>query len=91
MPLARGAGLEAAMTLDVLQAGLTITEVECEIRHKGHAADERTLLARANRYREVLTAVSTRRITSTVASGRASVGQRLRPHRREAATTEEDA
>src|SRR5690606_3799042 len=31
MPLARGAGLDPAMTLDVLQAGYTVTEVECEI------------------------------------------------------------
>ncbi len=90
MPLARGAGLEAAMTLDVLQAGLTITEVECEIRHKGQAADERTVLARANRYREVLTAVSARRLRSTVASTRASVDQRLRHHRGEAGAAKED-
>ncbi|MDN4477701.1 glycosyltransferase family 2 protein [Demequina lignilytica] len=90
MPLARGAGLEAAMTLDVLQAGLTITEVECEIRHKGHAADERTMLARANRYREVLTAVSSRRLRSTASSTRASVDRRLHPARGEAATAKED-
>ncbi len=79
------------MTLDVLQAGLTITEVECEIRHKGHAADERTVLARANRYREVLTAVSSRRIRSTMASTRATVDHRLHPPREEGTTAKEDA
>src|SRR5690606_28769137 len=36
MPLARGTGLEVGMTLDVLTAGLTVTEVACEIRHKPH-------------------------------------------------------
>lgn len=91
MPLARGAGLEPAMTLDVLRAGLTITEVECEIRHRGHAADERTPIARANRYREVLTAVSSRRLRSTAASTRAAVDRRLRPARGEGSTAREDA
>ncbi|WP_296668040.1 glycosyltransferase [Demequina sp.] len=91
MPLARGAGLEAAMTLDVLHAGFTITEVECEIRHKGPSIEDRTPVGRANRYREVLTAVSARRIRTRMSTTRAAVGHRLRPHRGEASTTREDA
>ncbi|SEJ66821.1 Glycosyl transferase family 2 [Demequina mangrovi] len=79
MPLARGNGLEVAMTLDVLHAGLAITEVECEIRHKGPSIEDRTPVGRANRYREVLTVVSSRRIRSRMQSTRASVGNRLRP------------
>ena len=88
MPLARGGGLEAGMTLDVLHAGLTITEVDCEIRHKAYGARERTPVARANRYREVFTAVSARRIRSRVDTTRTSVDPRLHPARPE---SEEDA
>ncbi|WP_227589962.1 glycosyltransferase family 2 protein [Demequina pelophila] len=64
MPLARGAGLEAGMTLDIIHAGLTVTEIECEIRHK--AAPARTPVAKANRYREVIAALATRRIKSAM-------------------------
>ncbi|WP_228375140.1 glycosyltransferase [Demequina iriomotensis] len=84
MPLARGNGLEVAMTLDVLHAGLAITEVECDIRHKGPSIEDRTPMGRANRYREVLTVVSARRIRARMQSTQASVEQRLRPHRDEA-------
>lgn len=61
MPLARGAGLDPAMTLDVLYAGLRVTEVECELRHKPHAAGARAL-RNANQYRDVMMALSSRRI-----------------------------
>lgn len=91
MPLARGSGLEPAMALDVLHAGLTITEVECDIRHKGPSIEDRTPMGRANRYREVLTAVSARRIRGTVASTRSAVGRRLRPEGDETETPREDA
>ncbi|WP_286214364.1 glycosyltransferase [Demequina sediminis] len=76
LPLARGSGLEPGMTLDVLAAGLAITEVECDIRHKGPSIDDRTPMGRANRYREVLTAVSTRRVRASIDSTRAAIVRR---------------
>jgi hypothetical protein len=76
LPLARGSGLEPGMTLDVLAAGLAITEVECDIRHKGPSIDDRTPMGRANRYREVLTAVSARRVRATIDSTRAAIVRR---------------
>lgn len=76
LPLARGSGLEPGMTLDVLAAGLAITEVECDIRHKGPSIDDRTPMGRANRYREVLTAVSARRVRASIDSTRAAIVRR---------------
>ncbi len=61
MPLARGAGLDPAMTLDVLQAGFAVTEVDCEIRHKPHTGGS-PALRRASQYRDVMIALSSRRI-----------------------------
>jgi len=61
MPLARGGGLETAITLDAIDAGLTVTEVACEMRHRPgkHAG---TALGRASQYRDVMMAISARRI-----------------------------
>lgn len=61
MPLARGAGLDPAMTLDVLYAGFSVTEVECELRHKPPSAGARAVRS-ANQYRDVMMALSSRRI-----------------------------
>lgn len=61
MPLARGAGLDPAMTLDVLHAGMTVTEVECELRHKPHTPGSRAL-RNTSQYRDVMMALSSRRI-----------------------------
>lgn len=60
-PLARGGGLETAVTLDVIHAGLTVTEVACELRHRPskHAGKP---LTRASQYRDVMMAISARRI-----------------------------
>jgi len=76
MPLARGAGLDPAMTLDVLAAGLTVTEVECEIRHKAQAPASRAL-RQASQYRDVMMALSSRRIRGGIESTQAAVGDTL--------------
>lgn len=75
IPLARGAGMEVGMTIDILHAGLTVTEVECEIRHRGGRL--RSATARASQYRDVMMAVSTRGVRDGLRATRASVGQRL--------------
>jgi hypothetical protein len=62
IPLSHGAGLDVGMTLDVLQAGLTATEVECEIRVRPAPAGARAPLLHANQYRDVMVAVGSRRI-----------------------------
>lgn len=58
IPLARGAGMDVGMTLDVLNAGLTATEVECDIRHR--AGRNRVATVRASQYRDVMMAVGAR-------------------------------
>ncbi len=65
LPLARGSGLEPAMTLDVLHAGLTVTEVECEIAGNSRAGVAKTAPGRANQYRDVLMALGARRMRLT--------------------------
>lgn len=72
MPLSRGAGLDIGMTLDVLNAGFTVTEVECEIRHKPHTGADRSVARRAQQYRDVMVAVSARRVRMSFA-GRPAV------------------
>lgn len=77
MPLARGAGLEVAMTLDVIAAGYLVTEVECEIRHKPHTGDHHSLGTRGTQYRDVMLAISNRRVRSGARAARRAVTSRL--------------
>ncbi len=91
IPLAHGAGLEVGMTIDVLRAGLSATEVECEIRHKPEGTSARSAAVRASRYRDVMMAVSTRRMRVSLEGTREAVGQRLtRPVGRPARDPSED-
>ncbi len=66
-PLSRGAGLETALTLDVIQAGLTVTEVPCELRHRPSRQAGKPL-TRAGQYRDVMMAISARRIRLSLRS-----------------------
>jgi glycosyltransferase involved in cell wall biosynthesis len=52
-PLARGWGVETALTVDVLRAGLTVVEVPCELQHRVSGSDWRGQLHRARQYRDV--------------------------------------
>ncbi|WP_345204572.1 glycosyltransferase family 2 protein [Fodinibacter luteus] len=52
-PLARGWGVETALTVDVLRAGLTVVEVPCELQHRVSGSDWRGQLHRAGQYRDV--------------------------------------
>jgi len=61
MPLARGQGMEVGMTLDVLHAGFTVTEVECEIHHKPAVQAKRPGGRRFSRLRDVQLAIGARR------------------------------
>jgi len=52
-PLARGWGVETALTIDVLRAGLPVLEVPCELQHRVSGSDWRGHLHRAGQYRDV--------------------------------------
>lgn len=52
-PLARGWGVETALTIDVLRAGLTVVEVPCELQHRVSGSDWRGQVHRAGQYRDV--------------------------------------
>jgi len=62
LPLARGWGVETAMTIDVLTAGFTVQEVPCNLRHRASSNDLAGQMHRAAQYRDVLYAVSARRL-----------------------------
>lgn len=52
-PLARGWGVETALTVDVLRAGLPVLEVPCALQHRVSGSDWRGQLHRAAQYRDV--------------------------------------
>ena len=52
-PLARGWGVETALTIDVLRAGLTVLEVPCELQHRVSGRSWRGQVHRAGQYRDV--------------------------------------
>jgi hypothetical protein len=61
-PLARGWGVEAAMTIDLLTAGYRVVEVPCVLQHRVTGADWRGQLHRARQYRDVALALGVRRL-----------------------------
>ena len=61
LPFAAGWGVETAMTIDVLDAGLRVTEVECDLHHRVTGRDVKAQLHRAAQYRDVLRALTVRR------------------------------
>ena len=61
-PFARGWGVEVGMTIDVLQAGLVVQEVPCDLHHRVTRADWRGQLHRAAQYRDVALALAVRRL-----------------------------
>jgi hypothetical protein len=65
------------MTLDVIAAGFLVTEVECEIRHKAHTGDHHSLGTRGTQYRDVMLAISNRRVRSGVRATRKAITSRI--------------
>jgi glucosyl-3-phosphoglycerate synthase len=59
-PLAAGWGLEVGMTIDVLRAGLTVVEIEIELRHRATGTDVGAQLHRAAQLRDVTRALAAR-------------------------------
>lgn len=61
-PFARGWGVEVGMTVDVLDAGLTVLEVPCDLQHRVTGTDWRSQVHRAAQYRDVALALGVRRL-----------------------------
>jgi glycosyltransferase involved in cell wall biosynthesis len=60
-PLARGFGVETAMTIDLKRKGLRVTEVEVDLAHRVTGADLQSQLHRARQFADVAWALATRR------------------------------
>ena len=61
-PFARGWGVEVGMTVDVLDAGLRVVEVPCDLQHRVTGVDWRSQVHRAAQYRDVALALGVRRL-----------------------------
>lgn len=61
MPLARGWGVEVALTIDVLRAGGRVSEIPCPLHHRVTGKDWRSQLHRARQFRDVWIALALRR------------------------------
>ena len=59
-PLARGFGVETAMTIDLMRKGLRIVEVEVDMAHRATGADLAAQLHRARQLADVARALATR-------------------------------
>lgn len=73
-PLAPGWGMEVGMTIDILKAGLTINEIDIELRHRATGSDLAGQLHRAKQLRDVTRALAARGVVPGVV-------KRLRPGR----------
>jgi len=63
-PLARGWGVEAGMTIDLLCHGFVAVEVPCDLRRRPSGNDIGGQLHRAAQYRDVRLAISARQVRS---------------------------
>ncbi|MFV0426004.1 MAG: glycosyltransferase [Beutenbergiaceae bacterium] len=62
LPLARGWGVETAMSIDVLMNGYAVVEVPCDLRHRPSGNDLAGQLHRAAQLRDVMAAVAARQL-----------------------------
>lgn len=68
-PFARGWGVEVGMTVDVLDAGLRVVEVPCDLQHRVTGTDWRSQVHRAAQYRDVALALGVRRLRRRLGPG----------------------
>jgi len=61
-PLAVGWGVEVGMTIDLLVHGFSVQEVPCDLRHRATTNNIAGYMHRAQQYKDVWLAVSSRRI-----------------------------
>lgn len=62
LPFAPGWGVETAMTIDVVNAGLRVVEVECDLHHRVTGKNFKAQMHRAAQYRDVARAIVVRRL-----------------------------
>jgi hypothetical protein len=66
LPLARGFGVEAGLTIDVLRAGFRVGELEVPFHHRVTGTDLAAQLHRAKQYRDVAVALAVRRLPAAL-------------------------
>ena len=59
-PLARGFGVETALTIDLVRKGFRVTEVEVDLAHRATGSDLRSQLHRGRQFADVALALATR-------------------------------
>ena len=59
-PLARGFGVETALTIDLLRKGFRVTEVEVDLTHRATGSDLRSQVHRGRQFADVALALATR-------------------------------
>jgi len=62
-PLARGFGVETALTIDLVRRGYRVREVEVDLAHRATGTDARARLHRARQLADVALALATRMAT----------------------------
>lgn len=62
LPFAPGWGVETAMTIDLINKGFRVQEVECDLHHRVTGRDLKAQLHRAAQYRDVARALAVRRL-----------------------------
>jgi len=72
-PLAHGWGVETGMTIDLLRQGFVAVEVPCDLRHRPSGTDLRGQMHRAAQYRDVMIAVTNRRLRGAAGAVRGRV------------------
>jgi hypothetical protein len=77
-PLAAGVGVETALTIDLLRAGMRVTEVEVPLAHRATGNDWASQVHRARQLADVARALAAR---EPVTRGLAARPRRLRPGR----------
>ena len=65
-PLARGWGVEAGMTIDLLRQGYVAIEVPCDLHRRPSGSDLKGQLHRAAQYRDVVIAINARKVRKAV-------------------------
>jgi hypothetical protein len=61
-PLARGFGVETALTIDLLRQGLRVTQVEVPLAHRATGTDWQSQLHRARQFADVARALAVRQL-----------------------------
>ena len=74
-PLARGWGVETALTIDLLLAGYRVVEVPCALQHRVTGTDLRAQLHRAAQYRDVALALAQRHLADRLGRLRRTGGR----------------